>query len=416
MADGTIKQVNPFTGTQVWTIPGRGHHPLGVPVSAPLPIDPDVEGRHCALCHLRYLETPPEKARLVRVSGGEAGAPGAGRLADGVDAYGASWRTRPDVPAEGLYDDVAEFRRIPNLFEILSFDYWRANYAYKLPAAQTAAMRAYLAAPAGREHVLSVVRTQLATRGLHAEWAAMSEDERLEPALAFFGGTHELIVARRHFRDGAEDDDALASSGSLTPEEHYRYTAFTVEALRSIYDANGNVRYVAVFQNWLKPGGTSLDHLHKQLAGIDEYGHQVDSMLERLLESPSSHNELVNYAGDQNLVVAENDHAVALVGFGHRYPTLEVFSKSVHSEPWEHEPEELRGISDLLHACHAATGPEVPCNEEWHHRPIDVDAPMPWRIVLKWRGRFLPNDANVVVGVASLPLLHELCRAVVAEA
>ena len=25
MADGTIKQVNPFSGTEVWTVPGAGH-------------------------------------------------------------------------------------------------------------------------------------------------------------------------------------------------------------------------------------------------------------------------------------------------------------------------------------------------------------------------------------------------------
>src|SRR5665811_2629654 len=23
--------------------------------------------------------------------------------------------------------------------------------------------------------------------------------------------------------------------------------------------------------------------------------------------------------------------------------------------------------------------------QEWHHRPVDVDLPMPWRILLKWR-------------------------------
>ena len=27
MPDGTVKQVNPFTGTQVWTVPGRGKRP-----------------------------------------------------------------------------------------------------------------------------------------------------------------------------------------------------------------------------------------------------------------------------------------------------------------------------------------------------------------------------------------------------
>ena len=28
MRDGTVKQVNAFTGTQVWTVPGRGDRPL----------------------------------------------------------------------------------------------------------------------------------------------------------------------------------------------------------------------------------------------------------------------------------------------------------------------------------------------------------------------------------------------------
>jgi hypothetical protein len=35
MADGTIKQVNPFTGTEVWTVPGRGNRPLGSIRSTP---------------------------------------------------------------------------------------------------------------------------------------------------------------------------------------------------------------------------------------------------------------------------------------------------------------------------------------------------------------------------------------------
>ena len=42
-------------------------------------------------------------------------------------------------------------------------------------------------------------------------------------------------------------------------------------------------------------------------------------------------------------------------------------------------------MSDLIHACHAATGPDVPCNEEWYHQPIDLDVAMPWRVMIKWR-------------------------------
>ena len=28
MPDGTVKQINPFSGTSVWTVPGRGNRPL----------------------------------------------------------------------------------------------------------------------------------------------------------------------------------------------------------------------------------------------------------------------------------------------------------------------------------------------------------------------------------------------------
>ncbi|MDQ7993011.1 MAG: DUF4921 family protein, partial [Propionicimonas sp.] len=109
MQDGTVKQLNPFSGTEVWTVPGRGNRPLGLRLPDPVPLDPAQHGRHCAFCQARYLDTPPEKSRVIRHPDG-------------------SWETRYRVPAEELDDTVAEFRRIPNLFEILSFDYWHHNY------------------------------------------------------------------------------------------------------------------------------------------------------------------------------------------------------------------------------------------------------------------------------------------------
>ena len=59
LPDGTVKQRNPFTGTEVWTVPGRGHRPLGLVRPAPQPLDPAQHGRHCAFCEHRMLETPP---------------------------------------------------------------------------------------------------------------------------------------------------------------------------------------------------------------------------------------------------------------------------------------------------------------------------------------------------------------------
>ena len=93
----------------------------------------------------------------------------------------------------------------------------------------------------------------------------------------------------------------------------------------------------------------------------------------------------VGYAAQRNLVIAENDYAVLFAGFGHRYPTLEIYSKSQRCEPWEQTPGEVRGMSDLIHAAHAAVGPDVACNEEWHHRPPSMDLPQPWRVMIKLR-------------------------------
>ena len=175
-------------------------------------------------------------------------------------------------------------------------------------------------------------------------------------------------------------------SGTMTLDEHEHFLSFTVESISALFDLNRYARYVVVFQNWLKPAGASFDHLHKQLVAVDERGAQAEIAVARVRANPNVFNEdAVNYAGYKNLVLAESEHAIAFAGFGHRFPSIEVYSKSEVCDPWEQSPEELRGMSDMLHAMHAATGAEVPSNEEWHYRPIDVDVAMPWRIVLKWR-------------------------------
>ena len=370
LADGTVKQLNPFSGTQVWTVPGRGNRPLGISRPDPKPLtDADFTARD-AFGSDNALQTPPEKSRVVR-----------------DDSAPTGFRTIHGVLPGQIHDTVAEFRRVPNLFEIVSYDYWAANYGF-IPDDETRSrMARYLADPEGREHVLAIVRTRLKAAGQDPEKvAALTDGELLEHAPGYFAGGHDVIVARRHFVDGATRDDQLASSGTLTVDEHRAFIAFTVESMADLYRRNRYVRYVAAFQNWLKPAGASFDHLHKQLVAIDEHGEQLEQEIRRLRENPNMYNEFaVDYAARHNLVIAENDHAVAFAGFGHRYPTLEIHSKSPTCEPWRQTPEEVAGMSDLIHACHAAAGPDVPCNEEWHHRPIDLDVRMPWRVMIKWR-------------------------------
>ena len=89
--------------------------------------------------------------------------------------------------------------------------------------------------------------------------------------------------------------------------------SFTVDALRSLYDANRYARYVAVFQNWLRPAGASFDHLHKQLVAVDERSVRTEHELRRLRDNLNLYNEFaVDYAARQNLIVAENPYACLL--------------------------------------------------------------------------------------------------------
>ena len=78
-------------------------------------------------------------------------------------------------------------------------------------------------------------------------------------------------------------------------------------------------------------------------------------MLVRLQVDPDLFVGVLDHAAAQGLVVAENEHAVAVAGVGHRYPSLEVHSRHPRDLPFEHSDEAVRDVSDLLHALHAAT-------------------------------------------------------------
>lgn len=389
LADGTVKQVNPITGTRVWTVPGRGNRPLAQPTQDARPLEPGDRTHFCAFCSGRYEETPPEKSRLIAEPAAASTHP-AGPASTSTHPAGpasTAFHYQAATPASALHATTAAFRRIPNLFEILSFDYWRLNHGFTLPEQAHAHMSTYLAEPEGREHVAGIARTKLRASGQDpAAWDTFTPEQQADFLASFFASSHDVLVAARHFTSEATTTAELASSGTLSPEEHRAYIRLAVDSAKDLYATNPWARYVAVFQNWLRPAGASFDHLHKQLVAIDERGVSNELELQRLRDNPDLYNAAcLDYAADQGLIVAENEHAVAFAGFGHRYPTLEVFSTSPTCEPWRMSGEEVDAMSDLLHALHAATGPEVPCNEEWHHKPADVTEPMPWHITLKWR-------------------------------
>lgn len=368
MPDGTTKQLNPFTGTEVWSVPGRGNKPITneIPKTAKK-FEYNKPENYCSFCESRYFETPPEKQRLVLNNG--------------------QFEKLSYITAEEYNLTKAEFRRVPNLFEIVSLDYWRKNYNYKIHKDKLEWMNKYISTPNGLEHIINIVNAKLKLSGKTLEEIdKISVEEKINYSDGFFGGGHELIVSKHHFKENAEYDADLKSSGDMTPEEHYMYIKFTIDAKEDIYLSNRYVRYVSVFQNWLRPAGASFDHLHKQLVALDEWGNTIAEQTEMIRKDPNVFNAYgANLAGMMNLNIAENDYAIAYAGIGHRYPTIEIFSKSNNSRPSTHTKEEARGMSNLIHACHAASGNQMACNEEWYYTPIDSIYKMPWHVLIKWR-------------------------------
>ncbi len=369
LADGTLRVQNPSVGEEVWYVPGRASRPIANErrqSRTPLDGGPRPE-ESCHFCPSMLYHTPAEKSRVLKQGGG--------------------YRVLEKQTTEEALRQPALFRRVPNLFEIVPFEFWRKNYGLELSPAQKRWKEAYLATPMGKGHVLGVIGEKLAHSGLsEAEIGAMPEEARLRLADAFFGGSHDLIVGGRHLKDGAQFDDELCSSGELSGEEHFIYMSFTLRAALELARENPHVRYVSVYQNWLAQAGASFDHLHKQVLGADTWGAGIARRLDQIRKYPSLYNGVIlSLARERGLVLAENEHAVALAEPGHVFPALAVYSKSAASDPERLSDAELKGFSDLLHAMHMATGPRLACNEEWYMRPRGVELPMPFHVLIKWR-------------------------------
>ncbi|MFQ5458476.1 MAG: DUF4921 family protein [Myxococcota bacterium] len=368
--DGTIRMTSPLTGLASWYIPGRADRPkTNAPAPSARAAGTDLtQGAEeaCDFCEANLLKTPPEKERMVAAGGG--------------------FKALPGARASALHESIAAFRRVSNLFEVVPYHYWVANYGFTLSPRDAARMEDYLSEDAGRAHVRALLEAKLEMAGRSKEAIAnLDADERAELTAGLFGGSHDLIIARRHHPAGGGGQLPLGS-GDLSRAEHAAYCGFTARATADLHEQNPHVRYVVAFQNWLHAGGASFDHLHKQLVGIDGWGVLLAREAELAAANPGIYNEaVINLASAHSLVLAENDHAILIVDIGHRHPTLAVYSKSARLRPWELSEAEMRGMSDLVGAAHRAQGAEVPSNEEWIYAPQGCRARIPWRVLIHQR-------------------------------
>ncbi len=371
LPDGTIKMRDPFTGTVVRVNKERAARFPAEPREKQ-PISPEIP---CFFCPGNEHTTPPEKSRVLSRDG----------------EYIVHPRLDPD---QVLTDQNWEFRRIPNLFEIVPFRYWGMNYHYEPSDRNRQWEERYLASDMGKAHliggmiagkpVIGVVNPKLKSSGRNPD--EVSEEEKLLIADAFFSGAHELIIPRRHFREGATYQHELHSSGDFTPREHFEYMKYAIGALSDIYENNRYVRFVNVFQNWLDAAGASVKHLHKQLVGNDEWGENIEGLVALVASDPNVFNSRgVNLHSQHNLVFAENEHAIAYAAIGTTNPAIVIFSKSKGSTPMDLAEEELNGFSDILHGCHAAMGSQLPNNEQWFYTPKDSEYQIPFHVQIDWR-------------------------------
>jgi galactose-1-phosphate uridylyltransferase len=366
--DGTVKHWNYFTGTEAWSVPGRNNRPnLGHGADRVRPPLPE-EGLDelCNFCPGRYLNTTPEKARLVKRKG--------------------EFEQQERLGARSMQEEPAEFRRISNLFEITPLDYWRKNHGFETSKEILEWQSGYLASAEGLDHIKNILRLKLERSGWTSERIRnLSNDELQSLSLPFFAGSHELVVARRHLQDRARHLDDHCSSGDLTRDEHFAFLRFSVDALAAIGQANPHITFVALFQNWLRPAGASFDHLHKQLVGSDDCGPIIKMILARCAKEKHVFKGFVESLMRENLIIASNDHGLAAADTGQPFPAAIVISFSKAVRPQDLDASDLGGLSELIHACHAAWERSIPANEEWRYAPDPAGQGMPVHVLLKWR-------------------------------
>lgn len=374
--DGTIRYKNPFADTEAWFTPGRRHRPFhSNRRRSGEPLSPAQMQNYCAFCPENYRQTTPEKSRF--------------------EITGRQWRLMEQPSPEHVFTNRAQLRRIGNLYEIISYDYWHKKYGFNLSAKELAHQQAYLDSAKGREHLFSLLNDKQKMLG-QPTIKPDDADQLRRLSMSFFGGSHELVIPASHFVDAAADTTQLCSTGALTPEQHFYYYRLSIHALSEIYQNNPFVRYVAAYTNWQRDAGASFEHLHRQIIGVDRISPETKRGNDMAFANPRVYEDYAAFlAYEQNLIICDNPFAMAAVDIGRPYPAVIIFSKTKSFYPFEHSPEQVRGMSDIVHAVHAAFGADNAVNEEWYYSPPASAMRLPWYVLVKWRNHRLAGIEGI---------------------
>ena len=356
------------------------------------------EEKYCAFCLGELAQATPEKERIIR--------------------QGNALQTiiYPDLTPP--YDQEVLFRRQGNLFEIISYQYWKEKYGLSISPENKERLDKAFEDPLQRESLEDLVRIKSLRMGIDSEFQTIQEIKSM--CESFYSGYHELITSGSHYLPHATKSSELFHSGYIPYEDHRISYQMICRTLKDMVEKNPFITYIAVFQNWLSLAGASFEHWHKQIIGLDYWGLPLEREAEQAKTNPAIYRDFVHeIALKRDLYVAENEYAIAYVEIGGKTGQITICSKSKNLRPYEHTTDEIDGMSDLSHAIIRSLTPLTPYNEEWFFTPFNSEFRTPWRVIINLRtttSAGLENISRISVNPISISELALATRIHLEEA
>ncbi|MGL4367049.1 MAG: DUF4921 family protein [Brevinemataceae bacterium] len=353
-----------------------------------IPVD-QYQEKLCSFCLGRRLEGTPEKSYSAESNGK------------------ITFHNYP-----GLEPDPHQtilFRRQANLFEIISFEYWQNKYNISPTPQEEKQLNKAIENPYLKTFIKNLIHTKL--ERIHNHAVDVPDSELKQYAKNLYSGFHELLISGFHSDPHSPN---LFGSNNMTWTQHRISYQMLINIIQEMVTKNKYIKFIAVFQNWLAAAGASFDHWHKQILALDFWGRPLEREAELFKENPLIYTEFgLQTAIENNLLIAENEFAVAFVEVGAKTGYITICSKSHHLRPNEHSPEEVNSMSDLTHAIIYYLGNSTSYNEEWFYTPFDSETfKTPWRIIINIRRRMPAGFENIsgysVVSISPKELAQDI--------
>ncbi|MGL4394341.1 MAG: DUF4921 family protein [Brevinema sp.] len=354
------------------------------------PLKPQYLEDYCAFCIGNIDQATPEKFRISRACDG-------------------SLKRKELCRLDRCQNETVLFRRQANLFEILSFDYWKKSYQIDSSPQELSQIQKDLSNPLHRDFLKKII--QLKNSRLNKTIDLSNEELLIEECKPLYSGFHELLTSGSHF-SSEHIDGRLFSSASMSVDEHRISYLMLSETMQDMIARNKYIKFISIFQNWMYAAGASFSHWHKQILAIDFWGRPLDREKELFQNNPRIYEEFaIHTALEHDLTIAENEHAVAYLEVGAKSGFITICSKSSHLRPFEHSEAEISAMSDLAHAIATCIGDVTPYNEEWYYTPLDAEEFVtPWRIVFNIRSTVSAGFENITQKIICADSASNLAR------